>query len=156
MKEPLVSVIIPTYKRTWEYLHRAVVSVLGQSYKNFELIVIDDSPEIYDDRLVIEENMTKMCEEDSRIIYLMNEKNLGGALARNRGIEIAKGVYTTFLDDDDEYLPEKLRHQVDFMQKCKCDLSFENMIMYNEKDIVVDVREYSDLKQNDKEYLLSY
>lgn len=156
MNQPLVSVIIPTYKRTWTFLQRAVQSILKQTYKNFEVIVVDDSPEEFEFRSLIKEEMEKLCDSDSRVKFIRNKKNMGGSLARNCGIEQATGLYTTFLDDDDEYLPEKLEHQVEFMQQSGCDLSFENMIMYNEQDVVVDVRNYPDLKKFDSEYLLQY
>lgn len=154
--EPLVTIIIPTYKRTWEYLHRSVSSVLNQTYKNIELIVVDDSPNSYEKRSEIQNRMGVIVNENSKVKYLVNETNLGGSLARNRGIEAASGEYITFLDDDDEYLPDKVCHQVAFMQKEKCDLSFEDMTMYNTKGEIVDVREYSDIKQFDNDYLLHY
>lgn len=154
--KPLVSVVIPTYKRPWSYLERAVRSVLNQSYSNLEIIVIDDSPESFELRSSIKENMEKLSSQDSRISFLRNEKNMGGSLARNRGIASSKGEYITFLDDDDEYLPDKVRHQVQFMQENNCDLSFENMIMYNDKGAIVDVRNYSDLDSFENEELLKY
>lgn len=156
MSMPLVSVVIPTYKRNWNYLHRSVMSVLNQSYTNVEVIVVDDSPESYEERAEIKKNMALFVASDSRVQYLINEKNLGGSLARNRGIEQAKGKYITFLDDDDEYLEEKVEHQVAFMEESLCDLSFEDMTMYNTKNEIVDVREYNDIKNFDNEYLLHY
>lgn len=153
---PLVSIIIPTYKRGWSYLHRSVMSVLSQSYTNIEVIVVDDSPKTYEERLNIKENIEMLAGSDARIRYLMNEKNLGGSLARNRGIDCATGKYITFLDDDDEYLKEKVAHQVAFMEETQCDLSFEDMTMYNIKNEVVDVREYKDIKDFDNAYLLRY
>lgn len=156
MSNPCVSVIIPTYKRDWNYLGRAINSILRQTFSDFEVIVIDDSPSDYPLREDIMRNMKALQAEDVRIKYLINEKNMGGSLSRNRGIDCACGKYVTFLDDDDEYLPEKLAHQVEFMEKEGCDLSFENMVMYNNKGVVVDVREYKDLKSTDNDYLLKY
>lgn len=153
---PLVSIVIPTYKRTWEYLYRSVSSVISQTYRNIEVIVIDDSPDTYEKRQEIIGKMSILAETDPRVKFLVNEKNLGGSLARNRGIDAAVGQYITFLDDDDEYLPEKITHQVAFMENTKCDLSFENMIMYNPKGEIVDVREYPDIKNFDNDYLLHY
>lgn len=156
MTEPLVSVVIPTYKRTWEYLGRAVDSVLSQTYKNIEIIVIDDSPSNYEKRNSVQNSMKSLCKANQNVRYLINEENIGGSLSRNRGIDAALGSYITFLDDDDEYLPSKVKHQVQFMQDNGCDLSFENMIMYNANGAVVDSREYIDLVDTDNEYLLSY
>ena len=156
MDKALVSIVIPTYKRSWEYLYRAVMSVLNQTYKRIEVVVVDDSPDTYEERLDIERHMAELCEKDDRVRYLINQKNLGGSLARNRGIEAANGVYTTFLDDDDEYLPQKVEHQVAFMEETGCDLSFEDMIMYNQKGEVVDVRRYGDIKSFENDALLRY
>ena len=152
----MVSVIIPTYKRTWEYLYRAVKSVLQQTYENVEIVVVDDSPDSFEYRNEIKEHMDELCQVDQRVRYLTNEKNIGGSLARNRGIFEAKGFYITFLDDDDEYLPEKIAHQVKFMEEQGCDLSFEDMTIYNDKNDVVDVRQYNDIRRFDNEYLLHY
>ena len=154
--KPLVTIIIPTYKRTWEYLYRSVSSVLNQTYDNIELIVIDDSPDSYEKRSDIKEKMAALVKNNPKVKYLVNERNLGGSLARNRGTEVSTGQYITFLDDDDEYLPEKISHQVAFMEKEKCDLSFENMTMFNTKGEIVDVREYSDIEKFDNEFLLHY
>ena len=156
MDKILVSVIIPTYKRNWDMLVRAVDSVRNQTYSNIEIIVVDDSPNTFSGRADIIENMKTLCLEDSRVIYVVNPKNVGGSLARNNGIQRARGQYITFLDDDDEYLENKVKEQVAFMQKNNCDLSFENMIMYNTKGEVVDVREYSKLHDFKKDTLLAY
>jgi glycosyltransferase involved in cell wall biosynthesis len=97
-----------------------------------------------------------LSNQDRRVIFLTNDVNLGGSLSRNRGIEIAKGEYITFLDDDDEYLPYKIEHQVEFMMKEDCDLSFTNMVMYSEKNKIVDSREYDDLVTFSNDFLLKY
>lgn len=108
----MITVITPTYKRH-QYLKNAIDSVLAQTYTDFELIIIDDNLQES-----VERNLTeKLVQEysDSRIRYIKNEKNLGGAASRNVGIAMAKGDYIAFLDDDDIYLPERLRVQVEAM-----------------------------------------
>ena len=152
--QPLVSVIIPTYKRDVSYLSRAVESVLAQTYENIEIIVIDDSPDTYEKRQQIRAYMESVTTD--RVLYSQNEKNMGGSLSRNRGIEMARGQFISFLDDDDEYLPEKIQHQVAFMLEQNCDLSFSNMIMYSAAGKVVDYREYTDIPGYDNETLLRY
>lgn len=149
-----VSVIIPTYKREVKYLSRAVESILQQTYKNTELIVIDDSPSTYEHRNEIKNYMDSI--KSDKVIYLQNEKNIGGSLSRNKGINKATGDYITFLDDDDKYLPEKIEKQLEFMISGGYDLSFANMIMHNDKEEVVDVREYKDIPSMDNEVLLHY
>jgi glycosyltransferase involved in cell wall biosynthesis len=104
---PLVSVIIPTYNRGW-ILRDAIDSVLGQTYADFELIVVDDgstdrTPQIldaYGDRL--------------RVI---RQANQGVSAARNRGIGESSGPLIALLDSDDIWLPKKLSVQVDFFNK---------------------------------------
>ena len=151
---PRVTVIIPTYKRSVEFLSRAVKSVIDQTYKNIEIIVIDDSPSNYIERDNIKKYMDSIVNQD--IKYYQNEKNMGGSLARNRGIELATGEYISFLDDDDEYMPEKIEKQIKFMLYGGNDLSFSNMIMYNSSGNVVDFREYTDIPAFDNESLLHY
>ncbi|MEA4971561.1 hypothetical protein SDC9_85468 [bioreactor metagenome] len=154
MTHPLVSVIIPTYKRTAEYLSRAVSSVQHQTYSNVEILVIDDSPDTYENRCEIETYMQSICGE--KIKYFQNEKNIGGSLSRNRGIDNSKGDFVTFLDDDDEYMPEKVEKQLAFMIEGGYDLTFSNMIMYGKDGNVVDYREYKDIPAFDNKSLLHY
>ena len=97
---PLVSCIIPTKNRL-DKAHDAIRSVLNQSYKNIEIILIDDGStpqfELSDD-----------LKADQRIIVIRVDVSVGGAKARNIGIDQAKGSFFCFLDDDDVYLPNKL------------------------------------------------
>lgn len=151
---PLVTVIIPTYRREVKYLSRAIKSILEQTYKNIEIIVIDDSPDSYEYRNDIRIYMESI--ESERILYYQNDRNTGGALARNRGISLANGSFTTFLDDDDEYKSEKIEMQVKFMVDGEFDLSFSDMIMYNTNGVVVDYRNYNDITAFDNESLLHY
>ena len=151
---PLVTVIIPTYKRPVEYLSRAIESVVNQTYKNIEIIIIDDSPSTYENRNAIKDYVNSLSSPFIR--YYQNEKNLGGSLARNRGINLANGLFITFLDDDDEYKPLKIEKQVSFMLSADCDLSFSDMIMYNTNGIVVDYRDYTDIPAFDNKSLLHY
>ena len=86
---PRVSVIIPTYKREVKYLSRSVESVLHQTYKKLELIVVDDSPSTFEHRDDIKKYMDSI--KSNNVIYMQNEKNIGGSLSRNRGIDAATG-----------------------------------------------------------------
>lgn len=106
----LVSVVIPTYSRN-EILERALQSVLKQTHENLDIIVVDDNPPESPYRIVTQQLMEKYKSEQ-RIRYIQNLKNLGGAGARNVGIEAALGEYIAFLDDDDEYYPEKIEKQL--------------------------------------------
>ena len=150
----LVTVVIPTYRRSVDFLSRAVESVRNQTYANVEIIVIDDSTSDYAGQIEVAAYIESL--NDSRIRYYQNQKNLGGSLARNRGIEVASGQYITFLDDDDEYMPQKVEKQLDFMIAEGYDLTFSNMIMYSSDGKVVDYREYKDIPGFDNETLLRY
>ena len=150
----LVSVIIPTYKRKLDYVSNALQSVLNQTYDNIEIIVVDDSPNDFPYRDEIKNYIEKL--NDDRVIYIRNEKNLGGSLSRNVGINASRGEYITFLDDDDEYMPGKVEKQLKFMLSNDCDLSFSNMIMYRLDGRVCDFRDHKGIRSYDNETLLRY
>lgn len=122
---PLVSVIIPTYGRP-HFLERAIDSVLSQSYKNIEIIVVDDnSSNLHHEQTV---KIIKKYNRNNKIIYIFDENiNVGGSLARNRGIIESKGEYITFLDDDDIYLEKKIESQVEHIINNNIDVSVCNM-----------------------------
>ncbi len=149
-----VSVVIPTYRRTIEYISKAVESVLNQTYPNVEIIVVDDSTDAYEARELTKDYFLKL--NNPAVIYLQNEKNLGGSLSRNRGIDAATGEYITFLDDDDEYLPEKVEKQLAFMLKNGYDLTLTDLGIYSPNGKLVDYREYSKIESFDNDYLLRY
>ncbi|TBX66359.1 glycosyltransferase family 2 protein [Flavobacterium silvisoli] len=107
---PLVSVIIPTYKRS-DYLMRAIDSVLNQTYKNIEIIVVDDNDNNSESRKLTHQKLEGLI-NDKKIIYLKHESNKGLSAARNTGLLNAKGDYISFLDDDDEFHPQKTEVQL--------------------------------------------
>ena len=86
------------------------MSVLTQTFKDFEVVVVDDASN--DNTREVVQGFT-----DARIRYIQHEKNMGGSAARNTGIKSSLGKYIAFLDDDDEWLPEKLQLQVDLLEK---------------------------------------
>jgi glycosyltransferase involved in cell wall biosynthesis len=103
-EKPKVSVIIPSYNRA-DVLSRALKSVFAQTYRDFEIIVVDDCSK--DNILEVVTNFN-----DSRIRYIKHEQNQGGGASRNTGIKEAKGEFVAFLDSDDEWLPTKLEKQL--------------------------------------------
>jgi len=117
-KQPLISVIIPTYKRP-DMLGRAINSVINQTYNNWELLVVDDNDANSEYRKETEEFMRKNYGNNKKIKYIKHKKNKGGSAARNTGIKISKGEYIAFLDDDDEWLPEKLEKQLEVFKISK-------------------------------------
>jgi glycosyltransferase involved in cell wall biosynthesis len=104
----LVSIIIPCYNQG-RYLSAAIDSVLGQTHKNIEVIVVDDGST--DDT----SQVAARYAAESRIRYVRQE-NRGPSAARNAGVAISKGEYVNFLDADDTLLPEKLERQLDILQ----------------------------------------
>ncbi len=124
-KNPLITIIIPTYNRE-DTISRAIESVLSQTYENWELIIVDDGST--DNTLKIVE---KYSNENKKIIYF-SEKHLGVCNARNVGIKNSKGNYIAFLDSDDEFLPNKIKIQLELMIKHKADLSLSNCTIYQE------------------------
>src|SRR5512135_2601221 len=122
---PLVSVIIPTYNRA-HVVCRAIESVLGQTYENREIIVVDDGS--------TDDTQVRLRAYGDRIRVLTQE-NGGPSVARNRGIAVSRGVIVAFLDSDDYWLPSKLARQVDLLEKagpsvacCLCNIT----IVYND------------------------
>lgn len=105
--EPLVTVYIPTYNRL-DLLKRAVSSVLDQSYRQVELIVVDDGST---DGTV--SYLKELINADERVKYLLNEHNSGACFSRNRAIKEARGDFITGLDDDDYFLPDRIQRLVD-------------------------------------------
>ena len=103
-KNPLISVIIPTYNRGW-IIKEAIDSVLSQDYVNFEPIVVDDGS------TDITHEILNSYQKD---ITVLRQNNQGVSAARNRGLAAASGRFIAFLDSDDFWLPQKLSRQVDF------------------------------------------
>jgi glycosyltransferase involved in cell wall biosynthesis len=104
-EKPIVSVVIPTYNRA-QWLRRAIMSVLNQTFQDYEIIVVDDGSS--DNTQQVENGI-----RDRRIRYVRHDGNRGASTARNSGIRAARGEYIGFLDDDDEWLPQKLEKQLD-------------------------------------------
>ena len=107
---PKVSVIIPTHNRS-QLLSSAISSVRDQTFKDWEIVVVDDHST--DDTFEVVESFS-----DERIKYLKNKGKNGPSIARNLAISVASGEYIAFLDDDDEWLPYKLEKQIGILDIC--------------------------------------
>lgn len=110
MCRPDVSVIIPTRNRS-KLLRRAIDSVLSQTLDRLEVIIVDDASE--DDTEQVVRSIG-----DGRIRYIRNHHRQGASESRNIGIRLAAGQFVSFLDSDDEWLPEKLETQMAVMRGC--------------------------------------
>jgi len=135
----LVSVIIPTYSRAL-YIDRAIDSVLEQSYKNIEIIIVDDNGFGSEDQRNTEKALEKYVANE-KIKYIINKENIGGSEARNNGVMYSSGQFITFLDDDDTYDQDKIMEQIkiitsdEAIDACYCGMSY-----LNEKGIKVGKR----------------
>ncbi len=114
----LVSIITPLYNAE-KYIETTIQSVQYQTYKNWEMIIVDDCSKDRGPEIV-----KKYIENDNRIKLMKLEKNSGGAVARNRAIKEAKGKYIAFLDSDDLWYPEKLEKQLKFMEENNYDFTY--------------------------------
>ena len=112
-REPLVSVVMPTYNRV-KLLPRSIDSILNQTYKNFEFIIVDDAST--DGSKALLESYAK---KDPRIKIIYNEQNKGISYSRNRGTDAAKGKYIAIMDSDDYSFPERIKKHVDYLEKNK-------------------------------------
>ncbi len=110
---PLVSVIVPTYKRP-NQIGRTIESVLKQTYSNIEIIVVDDNGR---DSGFQKETFDAIKKYIENVKYIVHDINRGGSAARNTGWRKAGGKYITFLDDDDEIEPTKMEKQVECMER---------------------------------------
>lgn len=115
-RKNIISVIIPAYNAQ-NTIAESIDSVLSQSFDDFELIVIDDCSS--DKTKVIIHSYT-----DNRIRYIQNEKNLGVAETRNRGVEQANGEWIAFLDADDVWKPDKLSRQLAFAEETNAEITY--------------------------------
>lgn len=114
MENTLVSIILPTRNRE-DYIERAIKSVFSQTYKNIELIVVNDKSSDGTSRIV-----SKIAKGNNKIAILNNETNLGLVKSLNRGIKASKGIYIARLDDDDFWCDDKkIEKQVNFLEKNK-------------------------------------
>lgn len=125
----LVSIITPSYK-TAKFIRETIESVLNQTYKNWEMLIVDDCSN--DGTKEIVESY-----QDERIKYCENPKNQGAALSRNRALQMAKGKWIAFLDSDDLWEPQKLEKQVAFMEENNYNFSYTRYIQIDENSMPI-------------------
>ena len=130
----LVSVIIPFYKKR-KFICETVSSILEQTYKNIEIVIIYDDPE-KDDLNFLRKNFSN----NSKIRIIINDRNLGAGLSRNKGIAVAKGRYVGFIDADDLWSREKISKQITFMKKNNFQMSHTSYKIINEEGEILNIR----------------
>lgn len=133
MKElPLVSVITPVYNAE-KYIALTIESILQQTYKNLEIIIVDDCSQDHSAEII-----KSYAQVDKRINFIASVNNSGGpARPRNIGLKAAKGKYIAFLDSDDLWLPNKIEEQIKFLEE-------------NPQYALIDSRAYTINENNDR------
>ncbi len=151
-----VSVVVATYRREQD-LQRALVSLAEQNYADMEIVLVDDNGDAAWNAqvsAVVEEFKAHFT--NVALQYIVNAPNQGSAKTRNIGIAAATGEYVTFLDDDDVYLPNKVKNQAVFMADGEYDYSITDLILYNESDKEIDRRVRSYIKETTSGQLQMY
>lgn len=149
-EQPLVSVVIPVYNRK-NTIQKSVESVLNQTYRNIELIIVDDGST---DGTI---DILKKLGGTRTTVFEQNHK--GANAARNLGIKHAKGEFIAFQDSDDEWLPEKLEKQITYMCRGKYDACYCAFYLYgkdNDEIIPSDYENKEKLEKNLIEILKNY
>lgn len=106
---PKVSVLTPIYNTNPEFLKECIESILNQTFKDFEFLILNDSP----DNIEIEKVVKSY--DDKRIKYIKNEKNLGISESRNKLLSLAQGEYLAIFDHDDISMPDRLEVEVKYL-----------------------------------------
>ena len=134
MKKPIVSIIIPYYKKI-KYFKKTYLSVLNQNFKNFEIIIIYD-----DENLSDLTKLKKIIKKKKNVKIIINKKNLGAGQSRNKGIAVAKGDFLAFIDSDDVWKKNKLKQQIKFMKKNNYFLTHTSYNIINNKNNILSKR----------------
>ncbi len=125
------SVVIP-YFRKKKFFKKTINSVLNQTYKNFEIIIVYDDEDKKDLYFI-----KQLIKNDKRFKLIINKKNVGAGESRNKGIKMAKGKYICFIDADDIWNSNKLEIQINFMRKKKLLISHSSYQIINESNKVI-------------------
>ncbi len=123
---PKVSVLTPLYNTNPKFLREMIESILNQSFKDFEFLLLNDSPDNTEIKKIV------LSYNDSRITYIENNKNIGISKSRNKLLKLAQGEYIAIFDHDDISFPERLKKQVEFLDNNpKYGVVGSNFILYS-------------------------
>ena len=152
----IVSVVVATYRRH-ESLKRALESLCSQTYKNFEVVLVDDNGDFeWNNRVNDIVETFRQANPTVLLNYICNKENKGSAETRNIGIRSARGQYVTFLDDDEVYLPQKIERQVNSMLENQCDYCITDLDLYDENGRLVERRTRAYIDDFSPESLFCY
>lgn len=132
-----ISVIVPIYNVPQEYLKECIESILNQSYRNIELLLINDNSTKFD----VEEVCLKYVNNDARVKYFHNSVNLGPSATRNKGLKNATGDFISFIDSDDWILNNTYEICVEYIEKYKLDTVFFDALYFENNS-------FSDIKRS--------
>lgn len=148
----LVSAIITTYRRKPAIVTRALRSVMKQTFSDIEIIIVDDSPIDFEEREAVRQGVLDNCKT---AIFLSTGGSKGASAARNIGIKEATGEYIAFLDDDDEWLPEKIEKQLEGFISDEIGMVYSSIIVNDETDDTIYVRDVEHYSGKIHDLLLS-
>tara|TARA_Y100000590_G_scaffold469162_1_gene655245 strand:- start:7874 stop:8626 length:753 start_codon:yes stop_codon:yes gene_type:complete len=133
-----VSIIIPYYKKK-KYIQSTLRSVLNQTYRNLEILIIFDEEKKNNINFI-----KNLCKIDKRIRLIINKKNLGAGNSRNVGIKKSQGTYLAFIDSDDLWGKKKIQRQLKFMKQKNCEISHTSYEIINENNFRIGYRKARD------------
>ena len=128
MENIKISVIMSTYNEPKEYLCKAIDSILGQSYKQFEFLIVIDNPDNQEIQYIVRD----YSEKDNRITIIDNKKNIGLTNSLNKALHIAKGEYIARMDADDISLPNRFLNQLQYIENTGYDLIGSQIVTIDE------------------------
>jgi teichuronic acid biosynthesis glycosyltransferase TuaG len=137
-KMPSVTIIIP-YKNNLKYLFDALNSVFGQTYKRFKIIIVYDDEE-KSDYFKIKDFLNTKDKKKTSVKIIVNKNNLGAGYSRNVGIKSSNTKYIAFLDSDDRWAKNKLKLQIEFMEKNNILFSHTSYEIINNKNKIISSR----------------
>lgn len=126
-----VSVITPIYNAE-KYLEKTLASVFAQTYKNIEIVLVDDCSKDKSAQII-----ARLKKQHPEIIYFLQPQNMGAGAARNKALELASGQYVAFLDSDDLWLSKKIEKQIMLMKRKNCPFSYTAIEMIDGEENVV-------------------
>lgn len=140
-----ISIVMSTYNETIMELKKAIDSILNQTFNEFEFIIVLDNPKNEEHKKIINE----YAQKDKRIVFLINEENLGLAASLNKGIDIARAQYIARMDADDISMPERLEKEYIFLENhLDVDIISTNKIDINEKDEIINIPSHLPTEDN--------
>ena len=141
-KKTEVDIILPNYNSS-EFIKTTIASVIGQTQKNWNLIIVDDCSDEKTKKILNKYSQNK----NIQIVFL--EKNKGAAFCRNHALELSKSEYVAFLDSDDVWFPDKLIKQINFMKKNNYDFTYTNYTPYKGEENI-DISNQKNIRPKEK------